>query len=374
MSAVFDEHLSYFQLPHRLDLYKRAIEHSVKPGDVVADLGCGFGVLGLLCLHQGASKVYGIDSSAAIEIAREMADKAGLAEKYECIAASSFDTELPEKVDVIICDHVGWFGIDYGILAMMRDGVKRMLKPGGVVIPKSIELSLAGVSSPKAAKVMTDWLKPDVPSEFHWLREYSANVKHGFTFKSEDIISTEAALGALDLAEKGADHLRFKAELVIEREAVFHGLTGWFRAQLGGGISMTNSPLDAQNIERSQVFLPVEKPFDVKKGECLAVSMQVRPDDHIFSWTVKPPGDQPKQSMSNWNSAILSPADLAPKTGGPVKLNNHGGARRYVLGLVDGKRTGDEIEEMVLAERPDMRPTEKALRDYVRAVLARDCS
>ena len=87
------------------------------PGDRVADLGCGSGILGLLCLRAGAGQVFGIDSTAMIEVARETFLRAGLAGRGDFIHGHSHRVELREPVDLVICDHVGYFGFDYGIVA-----------------------------------------------------------------------------------------------------------------------------------------------------------------------------------------------------------------------------------------------------------------
>ena len=81
MASVLEEHIEYLTLPGRNALYAKAISRIIKPGDVVVDLGCGVGVLGLLCLEAGAARVYGIDHSDAIELARETVAKAGLSDR-----------------------------------------------------------------------------------------------------------------------------------------------------------------------------------------------------------------------------------------------------------------------------------------------------
>ena len=45
----------------RMRRYRQAIEAVVRPGDVVADLGTGLGVLALMAVRAGASFVYAID-------------------------------------------------------------------------------------------------------------------------------------------------------------------------------------------------------------------------------------------------------------------------------------------------------------------------
>src|SRR5687768_1417204 len=116
MSAALEEHVGYLSDPVRLKRFERAVAAVVGPGNTVADVGCGFGVLGLLCLKAGASQVWGIDRTDAIEIARETMRRAGLEERYSCVHGASRQVTLPERVDVVICDHVGYFGFDYGII------------------------------------------------------------------------------------------------------------------------------------------------------------------------------------------------------------------------------------------------------------------
>ena len=88
-----------------MDRFRQAIARTIRPGDFVADLGCGFGVLGMLCLQSGAAHCWGIDQTDAIEIARDTMARAGLGERYSCIGESSYRARLPEPVDLIICDH-----------------------------------------------------------------------------------------------------------------------------------------------------------------------------------------------------------------------------------------------------------------------------
>ena len=153
MSGVLEEHLGYFALPHRLDLYRAAVEKLIRPGNLVVDAGCGTAVLGLLCLQAGAAHVHAIDSTAAIEVAREALTRAGWASKADFIRGSSFQVDLPERVDVVICDHVGYFGFDYGLISLLADARRRFLKPGGTLIPGRLKLHIGAVESQKCRQL-----------------------------------------------------------------------------------------------------------------------------------------------------------------------------------------------------------------------------
>ncbi|WP_390583472.1 50S ribosomal protein L11 methyltransferase [Erythrobacter sp. MTPC3] len=365
------EHISYLALPGRYELFSKAFETIIQPGDTVADLGCGVGVLGLQCLKAGASKVYGIDGSKAIDIAGEAMTRAELTDKYHCIAGSTFDVSLPERVDALICDHIGFFGIDYGIVDMLRDAEKRFLKPSGVIVPDGIKLLIAGVSSEKAQKKAAAWTGEQIPAEFHWLDEQSRNTKHSYNFGEDELCSAETELGYVALGAEAEEMCSFFADLIIDRDCVFGGIAGWFSAHLGGDVWMTNSPLDTASIKREQALFPVSRPFAVRAGDRIEVAFKVRSDGELLIWKVRLP-DGSIQKQSTWASMALSLDDLKVAGNEPVELSEKAADRQFVLSHIDGVRTAAEIEEIVLGERPDLRPTIGAGREFVRTVLARN--
>lgn len=373
MSAL-SEHISYIKLPGRNALYREAILATLKPGNTVADLGCGVGVLGFLCLESGASQVWGIDSSEAIHLARDVMAKIGYADRYHTIAGSTFSTTLPERVDLIICDHVGYFGFDYGIIRLMRDARRRFLKPGGAMIPQAIDLMVAGVSSDACVEKAAAWGRDIVPAPYRWLEGLSRNVRYDHAYSADDLIAAPVTLGHVDLAAEEPDFFRFNAVLTATRPGRFDGIAGWFDCHLAGDVRMTNNPLSPDTIRRAQAFLPAEESFAVEVGDKIAVNLRFRADDSIISWTIQPPRGGRCQQMSTFNSTVLTPADLVKQPNRPLALSAEGKARAFVLAQVDGDRSGDEIAALVLAEWPDMLPTEQAVRDFVASVLARHCA
>lgn len=374
MPDVLSEHIEYLTLPGRNARYCEAIAATLNAGDRVADLGCGVGVLGLFCLKAGAAKVWGIDSSDAIHLARDVMAKAGFADRYDCIAGSTFRTSLPEQVDLIICDHVGFFGFDYGIVGLMRDARRRFLKPGGAMIPQSIDLMVAGVSSEDCLAKAAAWTQETVPQPYRWLDQLARNVRYAYQFGAEDLIAPPVALGHVDFADDEPDLYRFDAVLVATRPGRFDGIAGWFDCQLAGDVRMTNNPLAPDSICRSQAFLPALESFDVDAGDEIGVSLRFRADDTLIAWTIQPPGGARRQQLSTFNSMVLTPAELVKQPDRPLALSAEGKSRAFVLAQVDGERSGDEIAARVLAEWPDMLPTEQAVRDFVTSVLAHHCA
>lgn len=371
MGGALEEHYNYLSDGIRLERFEEAIARAVAPGDTVADVGCGFGVLGLLCLKAGASHVWGIDESQAIEIAREAMARSGFADRYTCLHEASFRVELPEPVDIVICDHVGYFGIDYRIVETMSDARRRFLKPGGKVIPGQIVLHIAAVQSSGCRALADAWATEQVPAEFHWLREYGVNTKHPYDFAEDELASSPAELGRVDLYDECPDLLAFSARLEIDRTCELDGLAGWFACEIFDGVWMSNSPLAPDKIKRTQVFLAFATPLSVEAGDSVEVTVSVRHDVQLISWTARVPRTGQSARHSTWSSAILDPKDRLPPGERVPQLSSAGEARRALLALIDGRATNAEIEQAMLRDHSDLYPTPEQIARFVRVELNR---
>lgn len=370
---MLEEHLGYVADRRRLDAYRAAISCTLKGGDAVADLGCGSGVLGLLCLQGGAGRVLAIDDSAMLGAARETLTRAGLGLRCHFVPGRSQRVTLPEPVDLAICDHVGYFGFDYGIVETLADARRRFLKLGGKLIPSRIRLQVAPVEFDAARAKADGWAAEDVPPEFHWLRQYSVNAKHAVEFPADSLLGAPETLGEIDLYADNPEYFRWSANLTVARDGVLHGLAGWFECELTEGVWMTNSPLSDQSIRRPQAFLPIEEPVPVKVGDRIEATIMARPADHLIAWVVEFPSSRRRFSHSTWQGMLLTPEDLIRACPNRFpRLSRQGQARLTVLGYCDGQRTPREIEQAVLSDRPDLFPSPGEVSRFVCQTLGRD--
>ena len=370
---MLNEHLGYVADPVRLERYKSAIAKVIKAGDRVVDLGCGTGILGLLCLRAGAAHIDAIDSTAMLEAARTSYARAGLADRATFIHGKAHQVDAPERADLVICDQVGFFGFDYGIVESLKDARTRFLKPGGTLIPARIELQLAPVESGRCAALADGWRAENVPAEFHWLREHAINAKHAVELKREELLGAPACLGSIDLRESNPDYFPWATELRVERDGVMHGLGGWFKCELADDVWMTNSPLSDQAIKRLQIFLPIGEAVAVKAGDVLKVTVMTRPADHLIAWEVEVLATGRKFSHSTWQSELLTPQEIRQRTPGHVpRLSRLGRARTIVFGYCDGKRTFQQIEDAVLCEHPDLFPSASEISRFVAQTLGQN--
>ncbi|MGH9841780.1 MAG: 50S ribosomal protein L11 methyltransferase, partial [Blastocatellia bacterium] len=133
----------------RMRPYVEALRRSVKPGDVVIDLGAGTGIFALLACQAGARKVYAIEPNDAIHVARQIAADNGCADRIEFIQDFSTKITLPEKAHVVFSDLRGRLPLYNGHLKTLADARQRLLSPGGILIPQRDTLWAAVVAAPE---------------------------------------------------------------------------------------------------------------------------------------------------------------------------------------------------------------------------------
>jgi precorrin-6B methylase 2 len=123
---------------HRVKYLRGAIQQTVRPGDVVVDAGSGTGLLGLFAAQAGAAKVYCLELNPDFkEVIEENARRNGLADKIEVCTVDATRCLLPEKVDVIVSEVIS-AGFFYEPQLQIVNNLRRFLKPGGRVVPRSM--------------------------------------------------------------------------------------------------------------------------------------------------------------------------------------------------------------------------------------------
>jgi type I protein arginine methyltransferase len=124
----------------RTGTYKAAcMENKVDfKGKVVVDVGTGTGILALFAAQAGAKKVYAIEASNIAENARALVKANGYEDVITVIKGKVEDVTLPEKVDLIISEPMGFLLVHERMLEVMLLAREKWLKPkeeGGKIFP-----------------------------------------------------------------------------------------------------------------------------------------------------------------------------------------------------------------------------------------------
>ncbi len=119
-------------------LCMKALEKYMKPGDRVADIGMGSGILSILAKKLGASYVYGCDTDdTVIDVAIQNAEKNSVQCTFELGSAD----KIEDKFD-FVCANILHF-----VLAEIMGDLKNIMKPNAL-------MSLSGILDEKKQMVI----------------------------------------------------------------------------------------------------------------------------------------------------------------------------------------------------------------------------
>lgn len=118
--------------------FQSAIRATVRPDDVVLDIGTGTGVLAVTAALAGARHVYAIEATGMSEVARRVAEANGVADRVSIIQGYSLDVDLPEKAHVLVSEIIGDDPLGERIVATFADARDRLLVDDARVIPSRL--------------------------------------------------------------------------------------------------------------------------------------------------------------------------------------------------------------------------------------------
>ena len=374
MWSDLNEHRHYLADSRRLAAYAAALQALVRPTDIVLDLGCGTGVLGLLACRAGARHVYSVDATDMIDLAREVVRANGLTSRITTIRGLSTSLSLPTPVDVVVADQLGGLGFEAGVFSYYADARRRLLAADGRFVPAALALSVAPVEAPEVYADIDCWDNPWDGISCTPIRRIAANVLHPFSLDAGQLLADAVTTEPID-PSRHAGALRISGTVGVARPGVLHGLGGWFTASLAATVSMSNAPHDPLRIARRNTFLPLETPVRVDAGARVTMDVRLDPASGSAAWRVRAEhanGHVDEARHSTVESVPLSRdklADLGP--GATPRLDVRRRAERDVLVLCDGAHTTAAIETHLSQEYPSLFPTSEAAALFVTRTLHR---
>ena len=284
-STVLDYHLSMLHDTARMDSFRRAIDASVRPGDVVVDIGCGSGVLSFMACEAGASKVYAIEGGPVIDVARELAVANGFDDRIEFLAGWSIEVGLPEPADVLISETIGNAGLDEGIVAWTFDARQRLLRPGAALLPQRLRTWVAAVESFEDYALVEDWRAPILPYDYTAAHRRAARTLWFAELTPHHLLGQPELAADVDLRTAPNETVTSSGVLQVDRDGTLHALACWFDALLCPGVTVDNMPPRTES-SWSHGFLPLPEPLQVAPGDRLSWQLSVSSDGELWTWQV----------------------------------------------------------------------------------------
>ncbi|KAK7411220.1 hypothetical protein VNO78_02652 [Psophocarpus tetragonolobus] len=291
----------------RMDAYFNAIFENKRhfASKTVLDVGAGSGILAIWSAQAGARKVYAVEATKMSEHARALVKANNLQDVVEVIEGSMEEVTLPEKVDVIISEWMGYFLLRESMFDSVIHARDRWLKPTGVMYPSHARMWMApirtGIGDHKLGdyeSAMDDWhnfvdetktcygvdmstlTKPFSDEQ----RKYYLQTSLWNNLHPHQVIGTAAIIKEIDcLTATVADiekvRSNFSLSITMEHTKLC-GFGGWFDVHFRGRtedpaeheIELTTAPsVDYGTHWGQQVFL-LHPPMHLSQGDDIKVS------------------------------------------------------------------------------------------------------
>ena len=287
-------HVSYhawmLQDEARTKALKAMVADLVRPGDVVADVGTGTGILAAWALQAGAARVYAVEASPIARLARRFFDANGFGERAVVLEGPAEEVELPEPVDVVVSECLGNFAFSDAMFLTVGRFCDRWLKPGGRRGPHRVRLVLQPADARLFADPTTFFREPydglDVSAFIH-AAERRVDVCDGVPSFMRAESTVVADFDPLDRPERFV----LDASWDLTEGKSVTGVLGWFDVDWSPHATMSTSPF-AESTHWSQTLfhVPLHMP---SAGDRLACRIEVTFDS----------GERPRYA---WSGAFSS--------------------------------------------------------------------
>lgn len=345
----------------RTDAYAEALRKTIREGAVVVEIGTGPGVFAVLACQLGARKVYAIEPAEIIQVAREVAAANGCAEKIDFFEQLSDRVALPAHADVILSDLRGVLPFFQRHIPAIVDARRRLLVPGGTMIPRKDTVWAAVVEAPKPyGDIVDPWDKNPLSQALAPARTLATNNGLKVRVSPEHLLTGHKLWTTLDYSTIESPDVRGSLEWSAERAGTGHGIVVWFDADLAEGIGFSNAPGTPETVYGSY-FFPWTQPAILEKGQsvCVVLEAKLVENDYVWRWTtrIEPFAGSSASPIhfeqSQLAGAVLSPTQLRKLAADYIpQLSEEGILRRRTFELMDGKLSLNEIAKQLVKEFP----------------------
>jgi protein arginine N-methyltransferase 1 len=345
----------------RIEAYTRALQGAIRPGAVVMDIGTGPGIMAVQACQLGAKRVYAIEPSEVIQVAREIAAANNCAEKIEFFEDLSTKVAIPVRADVIVSDLRGVLPLFGSHIPSIADARRRFLAPGGTMIPRKDQIWAAVVDAPKEyAKIVDSWDRNPFGQDLSTARRKILNEFRKVRVTPSQLLTEPQLWTTLDYATIENPDVCGKLQWKAERSGTGYGISVWFDAELCDGVTFSSGPESPETVYGS-AFFPWLAPVPLAAGQNLCVELEAKllDSDYFWRWTTQIESAEKEGEIiarfeqSQLLSAVISLAKLHKASSEYVpQLSEEGLIRRMALDLMDGKSSLEEIARLLTDKFP----------------------
>lgn len=275
----FDIHREMLQDKTRTLAYKNAVVQnpSVFKDKVVLDVGCGSGILSMIAAKAGAKKVYAVEKSEIVTSAIANIFENGFQDKIKVLHSNVEEIDLPEKVDIIISEWMGYFLLYESMLDSVLQAAGKWLNPGGVLLPNQCKIYLCASNCSQIYDKYVDYWQDVYGFKMSCMKSSVVKEATVLDVPATSIVTNSAKVFDLQITkDSNQKQLDFKQKFALTSNAddKIRFIVGYFDVDFNLSETSINLPTcPVKKGERSThwkqtvFFLP--QPLTVKAGEII---------------------------------------------------------------------------------------------------------
>ncbi|XP_065310570.1 protein arginine N-methyltransferase 3-like [Dermacentor albipictus] len=268
-------HLEMLSDRPRMDSYRKAIELNADTcirNCTVLDVGCGTGILSMLCARAGARRVVGIDQSGVVYNAMDIVRENGLSEQVTLVHGRVEELELPERVDVLVSEWMGYFLLFEGMLGSVLQARDRLLRPGGLMLPSRCQLFLVALSDTNIHRRMVSFWDDVEGFKMTCMRKEVLGEAHVMDAPASSVCSERPALLLnLDLNTCRMEDSDFASDFELDLQPGTQQVTalaGYFDCTFELPVPVVlSTAMEAESTHWKQTVFLLEEPLLLAEGE-----------------------------------------------------------------------------------------------------------
>lgn len=294
----------------RMDAYYSSIFRNIRHfvGKTVLDVGTGSGILAIWAAKAGARKVYAVEATQMARHARTLIIGNGVQHVVEIIEGAIEDVNIPEKVDIIISEWMGYFLVRESMFDSVLFARDRWLKPTGIMYPSHARMWVAPMRTnlvehkqQEYQHSMADWgaFLQDTHDNYHvdmsvLTNPYREEQKKYFLQTSmwnslypNQVIGNPVVVKEFDcltctMEEIERVHSQFKITLHPGHSRVC-GFAGWFDVHFRGSpsdpadheVMLTTAPSADETTHWGQQVFLLHPPLAIQDGDVLSGALDI---------------------------------------------------------------------------------------------------
>lgn len=275
----------------RNDAFAAALARVIRKGEtVVADIGAGTGLLGLMAARLGAREVYLYEMAEVAGVASAIL-KRNSARNCHLMPCHSTEMQTPPRADVIVSETLGNYPFEEHIIETLNDAVRRHLKRGGTVLPGRLAQFVAPVVTDRFHLELTAWERIGQGLDFAPAQAMSLNNIYVRTLAPSDLLDDGRSArqwDEIDFSVQNRTTRKGEARWTPDAGRMIYGFATWWVAELVSGVTLSTAP-DAPRTHWEQLYFPLLRPIEVRSGEVIAIALRSRSSMRTgtdVTWTV----------------------------------------------------------------------------------------